>query len=227
MKRGKGIDLVCRSDTAGMSRSRSHYQADPSLADRPLALEEVQEVLAADGRGFVKDSEKVLHLVRRTAATIEAFQETVRTLHREVEQTQIRMRASAGTPTSLHPKDSFKFLTADQKAEAVEGHMRSRLKAVEQTYVQAQQVRQQANQDLSAAQYVLATLQEDPAIDPDTREKVAQLLENLPEEKAQVAPPPTPHTPPPPPDTPPSDSTDGGESRVGGEGQLDDLTKLF
>ena len=113
------------ADTSRM-RTPSPYIPDPANSETPLTFPEVDAVIAAGGRGFVKNTTAVMHFVRRARIAMRALTDNNNHL-REVIEKQQRVKI-AGAATTLDPVTAAKFLSKEQLASLFQGMKADTLK---------------------------------------------------------------------------------------------------
>jgi hypothetical protein len=159
-----------------MSMQRSHdYEASAVMADTPLSSEEVEDILNRNGKGFVKDSRKVLHFVRRVEITIRAYRQQIRQLQYDIAEERSN-RSRVGQATTLSPMDAFRFLSEEQQEKLFDAHFQEKLHALESLRTAAETAKAGLENERNRVRFAVSTLMEDPDVPAAVRERLRDLL---------------------------------------------------
>jgi hypothetical protein len=150
------------------------YLTDPSLADTPMALSEL-EAYAADPAAFVKDPRKVPHLLRRLVATVQLYKTQITGLKTDVHDMQLR-RDRAGAATTMSPRDAVRFLSPQELSAIVGGTSKQLLDHAARLQQQAEKARREANAEMSRARFVLLSVLESPDLPAGLRGRLEEQL---------------------------------------------------
>lgn len=158
----------------------TNYDASPMMADTPLSMEEVEALMMAEGRPVLKDGRKIMHMLRRMRITILSYRQQIRSLNNDIQLMRAQSE-KAGAATTLHPRDAVRFLSPEQLAELVEGHLRDQLSVAERAMADARKARSNANADLAKVKFAIASLMEDPSIPADVRNRFEMAMRTMPQ----------------------------------------------
>lgn len=158
----------------------SDYIPDPSTEDQLLDADEVEALLAGKLRKFAGDKRKVRHFLRRTLATLQAYRQEIQHLHRQVQEINLRSQVG-GTPTTLDPRDALRFLPEQELVSLVDGHLRTRVQAVEQEAAEYKAARQQLASDINRFKFAANSLLDDPNVPAGAKDQIRRAMERSPE----------------------------------------------
>jgi hypothetical protein len=158
------------------------YQAHPMNAQSPLSFDEVKVLLEEDGRSVLKNRTSLIHLLRRVWVTLSAHQEQTRSLNSTIQSLRDD-QAGSGFATTLDPRDAVKFLSPDQLAALVEGHLRERVEVASRMVQEAKQIQLQVNREVAATRFAVSGIEEDPSVPPDVKDRFRRLRDRLPQER--------------------------------------------
>lgn len=192
------------------------YLPDPNTQDQPLNTREVELLIEARGKGLLKNQRALNHFLGRVLRTLHGYRDQMQRLHREMQQTQLSHEHS-GAPTTLHPIDSFRYLSEDEKKRVMDKHLEEKYDALQGELRATQASRAEADRIVNALKFQLSGVLDEPSVPVRIKEQVQALLAgaaSLPPADASVttaappAVPPTPASAPPAADGVPGDGLD-------------------
>ena len=153
----------------------TQYDADPSRLDEHLDLEEARGLLHSDLKWLGKDTGRLYHLISRMVTTIEAYRRQIQQLHRDVQEANLS-RSQVGTPSSLSPLDSVRYLTPEQFASAADQFTRNAIEAAERQRAEAKAAAADAIRLVHEVNLVVGGMAEDLSLPPDVRNRLHAVL---------------------------------------------------
>lgn len=160
-------------------RSDQHtYSPDPSMAETPVTSDELERLTAAvaAGGGGLTSKRAIEHLLRRVEVTIDANHDQIRRLHQEISRVHLENNRSLGTATTLHPADSFRYLSADEQRAVVDGHLREKLDAVAAEERKVRDERAALVRAASQLRWAVDQLMRDPSVPAAVQGRLVELL---------------------------------------------------
>lgn len=162
---------VGRADTESMARTR--YTADPATLTRELRVDEIEEILEVDGKGFVKDREKVIHLLQRAHNTLVLNRKRVFAYEQRLEEAQRQLTAMAGAGGGIvDPEEALKYADPRVIAQMAGGRVAEMAEAAEKT-------RRAAEISLARAQRALTELAEREDLDPEVAKAILEVRDQM------------------------------------------------
>lgn len=161
--------------TLAHMRTPPPYTPDPALANTRISYPDIEAILACGGRGFVRNSDAVMHFVRRVQLTMRLLIDQNNQLRGVIENQ--RIYRVVGTPTTLDPMDAAKFLSPEQKASLFEGLKAdglAKLRRREETLAKAQT---RCTSLAAQAELVMSIAADE--MSPATRDKVVAAIADL------------------------------------------------
>ena len=162
-----------------MSRDNHNLYDDSGLsANRPLRLDEVEAMVLDGGRIFLKDRERIVHLLERMAATIKDHGRRMSELHDDVDR--IRAERSEKEHPITRASAALAELDLEQQAKLLDTNYIAAMERVQEDQGRAERMLLLAVNDVNRVRLLLAGLKDDDSITPDAREKIDSLLAHLP-----------------------------------------------
>ena len=162
-----------------MSRDNHNLYDDSGLsANRPLRLDEVEAMVLDGGRIFLKDRERIVHLLERMAATIKDHGRRMSELHDDVDR--IRAERSEKEHPITRASAALAELDLEQQAKLLDTNYIAAMERVQEDQGRAERMLLLAVNDVNRVRLLLAGLKDDDSITPDAREKIDSLLAQLP-----------------------------------------------
>lgn len=150
------------------------YDDTPHMAQVPLVVEDVAELLARQPRDFQRDPAQVWHFVSRALATAQTLRTQALQFDEEITRRSHSM-PSSGIPGNLSPEQAARYLSPQQLARLFDAHARTQLAALD---ARQQQLHTRLEL-LRGALAELETLAADAATDADVPETVRDRLVQL------------------------------------------------
>jgi septal ring factor EnvC (AmiA/AmiB activator) len=162
-----------------VSRDNHNLYDDSGLsANRPLRLDEVEAMVLDGGRIFLKDRERIVHLLERMAATIKDHGRRMSELHDDVDR--IRAERSEKEHPITRASAALAELDLEQQAKLLDTNYIAAMERVQEDQGRAERMLLLAVNDVNRVRLLLAGLKDDDSITPDAREKIDSLLAQLP-----------------------------------------------
>ena len=162
-----------------MSRDNHNFYDDSGLsANRPLRLDEVEAMVLDGGRMFLKDRERIVHLLERMAATIKDHGRRMSELHDDVDR--IRAERSEKEHPITRASAALAELDLEQQAKLLDSNYIAAMERVQEDQGRAERMLLLAVNDVNRVRLLLAGLKDDDSITPNAREKIDSLLAHLP-----------------------------------------------
>jgi septal ring factor EnvC (AmiA/AmiB activator) len=162
-----------------VSRDNHNLYDDSGLsANRPLRLDEVEAMVLDGGRIFLKDRERIVHLLERMAATIKDHGRRMSELHDDVDR--IRAERSEKEHPITRASAALAELDLEQQAKLLDTNYIAAMERVQEDQGRAERMLLLAVNDVNRVRLLLAGLKDDDSITPDAREKIDSLLAHLP-----------------------------------------------
>lgn len=150
------------------------YDASPALADVPIHLEDVEMLLAAQGKPIGKDPAKVNHLLQRVAAALRLHRREITQLKRDVEQltiAQSQRRNPMGAAV-----EALRNLSPEERDQIMDAHWKERFAAVEEAQKATERAQVAARSEANRNRFTLAQVIADERLPEDLRAKLTQAL---------------------------------------------------
>jgi hypothetical protein len=203
------------------------YIADPATKDTELTRDDLRRVIA-NGPKPLRNERALGHLLSRMLATVDAHQRAMTSLHRQVQIMQLES-STKGAPTTLDPGTAAQFLPQSYFDERANEHLRALLAEAEELRDALIDAQRRVTSRVNAITYAVTTLNEDPDMPADVRDKLLDLVRSMPE----TDPVPVPDdsalrnavaaVPPPQPPPPPPVAAGGPAAATADDSGLDDL----
>jgi len=113
----------------------------------PLNVHEVEQLIAAKGKGLLKSQRNMDHFLTRALATLRGYRQQMQHLHREIQQSQLAAE-HGGAPTTLHPIDSFRYLSEAEKKRVMDQRLSDKYDAMIAELQAAEAARTETDDDL-------------------------------------------------------------------------------
>lgn len=201
------------------------YVPDPSTQEQPLNVREVELLIETAGKGLLKNQRALVHFLNRVLRTMHGYRDQMQRLHREMQQSQLSQEHS-GAPTTLHPIDSFRYLSEEEKKRVMDRHLEEKYDALQAELRATQAARGEVDRIVNALKFQLAGVLDEPSVPSRVKQQLSQLMtsaEQLPP-AATYAPAPGRTTPPAAPPVVQSDTPTPATGPVEtGEPALDDM----
>ena len=169
-----GRHMTARADDGGVE-----YIADPSMADQPLTLVEIQELAQNEGRALRSDPRKVSHFLARIEATMKRHQEESRQLRSEVERGRVNS-STIGQATTLSPADAVRYLSPEDLQKLFGAHSQQQLEYMKMKQAEADAATRRATQLVNSVKYILGGAESDPqALQNPVIAQLVQLLRSV------------------------------------------------
>lgn len=140
------------------------YNADPSMTDVPLSLDDVQSLSENEGRSVRQDPRKMSHLLARMSATIIRAHEDARSLRSELERMRSRDRQGAGQSTTLSPLDAVRYLSPEQLQQVFGTVAKAQMDWLKVQKIEAENTRRRLETVLARLRYIDVSATETPAV---------------------------------------------------------------
>jgi hypothetical protein len=137
------------------------YIADPSMADQPLTLVEIQELAQNEGRALRSDPRKISHFLARIEATMKRHHEETRQLRSEVERGRVAS-STIGQATTLSPADAVRYLSPEDLQKLFGAHAQQQLEYMKMKQAEADGATRRAAQLVNSIKYILGGVESDP-----------------------------------------------------------------
>lgn len=184
----QGADLrdeIGRART--IARVSEKYDTSEEALQRPVYAEELTAIIDSGGRGM--NATRLVHLLRRTRATLANASRVTADLHRHIASLQEHSRNS-GVATTLNPVDALRFLD-DRQKEQLFGHLaRSQLNQLRALVDRAQSTSDKVNATLEELRAITTSLSQRPDLPSHVRAEIAHLVASLPQATVDVYRPP-------------------------------------
>jgi hypothetical protein len=165
---------LARADDGGVE-----YIADPSMADQPLTLVEIQELAQNEGRALRSDPRKISHFLARIEATMKRHHEETRQLRSEVERGRVNA-STIGQPTTLSPADAVRYLSPEDLQKLFGAHSQQQLEYMKMKQAEADAATRRATQLVNSVKYILGGVESNPqALENPVIAQLVQLLRGL------------------------------------------------
>lgn len=160
-------------------RSDYTYTPDPATVDMPVTTDEVDRLLDSvkGGNSSLTNRRALEHLLRRFEVTLDAGHDQIRRLHQEVSRGHLENNRAQGAATTLHPADSFRFLSVEEQKGVVDGHLREKLTAIAAEERRVKDERAALVRAGSQLKWAVGQLLADPSAPGEFRVRLTQLLE--------------------------------------------------
>jgi hypothetical protein len=151
------------------------YLADPSSRELPLTIQDVENVIQSRGKGLLKNSRGLDHFLNRVMVTFRAYREQINLLHRQYQQMQLS-NEHAGAPTTLHPIDSFRYLSPAEQKQVMDSLLAQKFDSLQAELANVRQTRGELDRLVNALTFQLGGLLDDASVSPRIRDQVRTLL---------------------------------------------------
>lgn len=163
-----------------------HYDDSSEALVNPVDVSEVEALLAAGPRQFLRDGRRFTHLLERMRMTLQEHRRQTLSFERYL-ATQSETLRRTGMPTTLNPMDAIRFLDDEQKEILFDAIAREQIQMLRDLVRTAQEERAAVDEQLTLVREVATNLAQMPEIPPHVRAEVAGLLAGLPREVAPVS----------------------------------------
>jgi hypothetical protein len=153
-----------------MARGEQAQEAVVTALTPEDVLEEAKDV-----KGLGKDKVRLNHFLQRSWATARALAE----LKVSFEE-RLASRANSvtvGTPSNMSPEQAARFLSPDQLSRFFDRFMQDKLSMAETQRKNAEASARQADAVVGALRQVVGSVLSDPGLDPGTRARIAQAVD--------------------------------------------------
>lgn len=162
----------------GVASAAKYDDSDGALY-RQVTVAEVDALLEAGMRQFLRDGSKLVHLLTRVRSTLVQAHESVRGLQQRVADQSAHL-ARVGTPTTLNPMDALRYLDDVQKEAVFDRISRERLATLRTLVARAQADADSVAAELALVRSVGRDLSAQAELPPHVRAQVARKLAALP-----------------------------------------------
>jgi hypothetical protein len=160
------------------------YDDSPQRLDTFVSVDEVDGLLADEGKQLAKDNRRTTHFLQRTRSTLLAVRAQIQALHKDVQLAQIRA-TSLGTPTTLDPRSAAKYLPPEELAQLGDALLKEKFEAMQKIEADLKADRAATLRQSASLKFAVATILEDLMLPESVRHKVAAAFEGrLPEDTA-------------------------------------------
>lgn len=152
------------------------YIPDPSTRETPLAIEEIESLIAGGGRDLTK-GRTIGHFLTRVWHTIRMYQERLNDLSKDVDRLAARQAVQPGLATTLNPRDAVQFLSLEEKAELADKTTRDYLARLHKILVNTERERAHITRYANALQVAVVGLLEDPLVPQNVKAALTSIAE--------------------------------------------------
>lgn len=165
-----------RADTGLVKNKRTGpYQADPATRQTPVRLDELEALSLSVGD---LSSEQAAHLVSRVMATIKEQRRRMAELQTEIEKMAVR---NAGQQHPIQKAlDAISALDSEQLASVLDVGYLAAVEELEKEKLEGEKTRIGMQSETNRTRFALAQLLEDPELTVPLRERLQQILAQLP-----------------------------------------------
>lgn len=140
------------------------YNADPSMTDVPLSLDDIRSLSENEGRAVRQDPRKMSHLLARVSATIVRANEDARSLRSELERMRNREKQGAGQSSTLSPLDAVRYLSPEQLQQVFGTVAKAQMDWLKVQKTETENTRRRLETILARLRYVDVSATETPAV---------------------------------------------------------------
>lgn len=151
------------------------YDDSPHRLDEFVTVEELDELIADQGKHLAKDHRRTEHFLQRTVLTLQALRTQMQKLHRDVQSAQIRS-STVGAPTTLDPRSAARFLPPEELAALADELIKEKFAAMKQAEAELAASRAEMVRRVQMLKFAIATVEEDQSIPAATRDLVTSIL---------------------------------------------------
>ena len=168
--KGAVASMRCTFDAWGLVESRGddadgvEYNADPSMTDVPLSLDDVRALSENEGRAVRQDPRKMSHLLARMTATIARSHEDTRSLRGELERLRSREKQGSGQSTTLSPLDAVRYLSPEQLQQVFGTVAKAQMDWLKVQKIETENTRRKLETVLARLRYVDVSATETAAV---------------------------------------------------------------
>ena len=168
------------------------YDDSPQRLDAFVSVDEIDGLLADEGKQLAKDNRRTTHFLHRTRSTLLAVRAQIQALHKDVQLAQIRA-TSMGTPTTLDPRSAAKYLPPEELAQLGDALMKEKFEVMQKLESDLKAERATTLRQSASLKFAVATVLEDLMLPEAVRNKIAAAFEGRLLDDGNVAE----HEPPP------------------------------
>ena len=162
------------------------YVADPNLSTAPLTQADLDTIVASKGKGLVKSARNFQHFLDRVVVTVKAYRTQVQQLSRQIQQMQIEGE-TGGAATTLHPLDSFRYLSDDEKKRVMDASLAAKYDQLTSELAAVKASRAEADRVVGMAKYQLVAIDEDPSVPQRVKDRLKAIIDGHPAGDAVAA----------------------------------------
>ena len=164
------------------------YRHDPTMAQVPLDVEEVLELIAERPREFTRNDEQVWVFVQRAQATAAALRHQSQQFDLE---TQARSAAmpSSGIPGNISPEQAARFLSPKQLVRLFDTYSREQLEVLERRQQVLQRLCKRLEDAIEQLRMVGSESEDDDALPANVRaalRNAVAALDTVPPEESRT-----------------------------------------
>lgn len=158
------LDAFGLVESRGDDADAVEYNADPSMTDVPLSLDDIRSLSENEGRAVRQDPRKMSHLLARMSATIVRANEDARSLRSELERMRNREKQGAGQSSTLSPLDAVRYLSPEQLQQVFGTVAKAQMDWLKVQKTETENTRRRIETILARLRYVDVSATETPAV---------------------------------------------------------------
>jgi hypothetical protein len=152
------------------------YQPDPNLQTTPLTRHDLDQLRAANGgKGLIKNARALAHLLDRVEATMAVHRDQIQQLHHQISTRQLEQE-HAGAATTLHPLDSFRFLSNEEKRRVMDADLQNKFDRLQEELESVQASRHELDRLVSQVKFHLSGIVDHPKVPSGTRDVLQAII---------------------------------------------------
>lgn len=154
-----------------------NYDFSEAALGRELEEEDMRAILESP-KSFTRDSEKVIHFVKRALFTVSILRRRMEGLRSEVERLQVqKFEASEPLTRAL---EALRALSEEEKSKVLGAYNQERIALAEKSIKDAQRAQAGAMSESNRVRFMLAKLAKDPRLDRSAQEIIEDVVKQLP-----------------------------------------------
>jgi hypothetical protein len=153
------------------------YDDSPHRLDEFVTIDEVDALLADQGRYLARDYRRTEHFLQRVRTTLFGVRAQIQKLHRDVQASQARASV-VGQPTTLDPRSAARFLPPEELASLGDELLREKFASMKRLEGDIRTERTELMRRVQLLKFSLATIAEDQELPDEVRQRVAAVFQH-------------------------------------------------